>query len=164
MERKYYYIDSRGQKHGTVEPYNLPLLGVTLESYVWTKGMKDWTRVRNVAELIPIFARRNSLHQNVMENSNMGSNAFIVSSERCVMSSKIKKERSLYEIFKPLLWSIGCFILAGLVIWLIILMFEWLGDGKSHHVRVRVGLFIAPIMLIWEGLKLLTQFVKQFFV
>ena len=42
--RMYFYIDSRNQRQGPVQANQLPMLGVTLNTYVWTEGMKDWDR------------------------------------------------------------------------------------------------------------------------
>lgn len=63
-----------------------------------------------------------------------------------------------------MIFAIGCFALAGLVVWLIVLGFKMLNDGQSHHVRVKAVIFILPLMLVWEGLKFIVQFIKQFFI
>ncbi len=51
----YYYIGADNQRQGPVEAEQLPSLGVTKESYVWTKGMKDWDQVKNVRGLDYLF-------------------------------------------------------------------------------------------------------------
>lgn len=53
--RMYFYIDSRNQRQGPVQAFQLPTLGVTLNTYVWTEGMKDWDLVKNVRDLASVF-------------------------------------------------------------------------------------------------------------
>ncbi|MBR1498733.1 MAG: DUF4339 domain-containing protein [Bacteroidaceae bacterium] len=53
--RKYYYIDSNGNRKGPVEAYRLPTLGIGRNSYVWAKGMKDWDIVDNVPDLYHVY-------------------------------------------------------------------------------------------------------------
>lgn len=53
--RMYFYIDSRNQRQGPVQANQLPMLGVTLNTYVWTEGMKDWDLVKNVCDLAGVF-------------------------------------------------------------------------------------------------------------
>ena len=53
--RMYFYIDSRNQRQGPVQANQLPMLGVTLNTYVWTEGMKDWDLVRTFAILLAFF-------------------------------------------------------------------------------------------------------------
>ena len=53
--RMYFYIDSRNQRQGPVQANQLPMLGVTLNTYVWTEGMKDWDLVKNVRDLAGVF-------------------------------------------------------------------------------------------------------------
>lgn len=53
--RKHYHIDSNGNRKGPVEAYKLPSLGIGRNSYVWTKGMKDWDIVDNVPNLYLVY-------------------------------------------------------------------------------------------------------------
>jgi hypothetical protein len=53
--RMYFYIDSRNQRQGPVQANQLPMFGVTLNTYVWTEGMKDWDMVKNVRDLASVF-------------------------------------------------------------------------------------------------------------
>lgn len=49
--RLYHYVNSQKQVCGPVEAHLLPFYGVNQASYVWAKGMRDWTQVSRVAEL-----------------------------------------------------------------------------------------------------------------
>ena len=49
--RLYYYVNPQKQVCGPVEAHLLPFYGVNQESYVWAKGMRDWTQVSRVPEL-----------------------------------------------------------------------------------------------------------------
>ena len=53
--RKYFYIDAQNQQRGPVEAQQLPMLGVTPNTYVWTEGMRNWDRVVNVPDLKVVF-------------------------------------------------------------------------------------------------------------
>lgn len=54
----YYYINRENKPEGPVPADDLVRHGVTLDTYVWRKGMKDWVRVRDLKELIPIVERK----------------------------------------------------------------------------------------------------------
>lgn len=161
--RKYYFIDSDGRRKGPVEAYKLLALGVTKNSYVWSKGMKNWERVFNVPDLHHMFVMPKDGPTWLEEGSTIWDAHEINSNPSVFVTTNIKVPKSVWQIAQPLVWSIGCFALAGLVTWLIIWAFGTFNDGKSHHVTVRVGVFILPFWLLWEGLKNLVRFFKQFF-
>lgn len=56
-KRLYFYIGSNNQKFGPVEAYKLPSLGVALNTYVWTDGMRDWDIAGNIRDLDSVFPR-----------------------------------------------------------------------------------------------------------
>lgn len=69
----YYYINRENKPEGPVPANDLVRYGVTLDTFVWRKGMKDWVRVRDLKELIPIVERKHnsadSFHEpNRLEN------------------------------------------------------------------------------------------------
>lgn len=163
--RKYYYIDSMGHRRGPVEAYKLPSLQIKSYDYVWTKGMREWSRVRNVPDLASVFFKKRASSRGFSEGSTI-IDSHIVSTVPTVTyhtTPNVNKGKSFLQIILPLLIAIGCFALAALVIWLLVLLFNWfLNDGKSHSVMIRAGIFIVPILLIWEGLKNLVSFFVQF--
>ena len=163
--KKYYYIDSNRNRQGPIEAYRLPSFGVRADSYVWTKGMKQWEYAYNVPDLSTIFPKRKTADEQYLTNAKMPEMSLKPSGSQSVatVTVNIKPSRTLFDVIKPLLFAIGCFALAGIVVWLIIQGFEMLNDGQSHHVRVKVAIFILPLMLVWEGLKFVAQFIKQFF-
>lgn len=55
----YYYIDSQNKPAGPVPTDQLEAFGVTPETYVWKRGMPQWTKACEVEELGIVF---NSTH------------------------------------------------------------------------------------------------------
>lgn len=51
-----YYIIQNGQQMGPYTMEQLKLYHVTPETDVWTEGMANWTKAKNVSELAPLFA------------------------------------------------------------------------------------------------------------
>ena len=163
--RKYYYIDSNMNRQGPIEAYRLPSLGVRANNYVWTKGMKQWEHAYNVPDLSTVFPSKKVVYEQHLTNDKISEMRPKPSDAQSMATAtvNIKPSRTLLDIIKPLLFAIGCFVLAGLVVWLIVLGFKMLSDGENHYVRVKVAIFILPLMLVWEGLKFIVQFIKQFF-
>lgn len=163
--RMYYYIDSNMNRQGPVEAYRLPSLGVRADNYVWTKGMKQWERAYNVPDLSAVFPPRRTVDEQHLTNAKMQDMSIKPSGSQSMatVTVNINPSKTLFDVIKPLLFAIGCFALAGLVVWLLVLGFQALNDGKTHHVRVKVAIFILPLMLVWKGLKYIAQFIKQFF-
>lgn len=54
----YYYINTDKKPVGPVPPEQLSRHGVTLDTYVWKKGMDGWVKARNVAELRNLFEKQ----------------------------------------------------------------------------------------------------------
>lgn len=163
--RKYYYINSNGQRQGPVEAYKLPSLQITPNNYVWTKGMREWRRVRDVPGLASVFTEKRASSRKFSEASTI-IDAHLVSAAPTVTyhtTTNVNKRKSFFQIILPLLSAIGCFALAALVIWLLVLFFNWVyNDGKSHSGSIKAGVIILPLLLIWEGMKNLVRFFMQF--
>ncbi len=51
-----YYIIQNGLQKGPYSLEELRMLNVTPETEVWTEGLTNWTKARNVASLAPLFA------------------------------------------------------------------------------------------------------------
>ena len=51
MEKKYYYIDSRGTQFGPLTLDELLGAGITPTTYVWRAGMKEWKMAKDVLEI-----------------------------------------------------------------------------------------------------------------
>lgn len=160
--RMYYYIDSGGKRKGPAEANKLPSLGVSKNHFVWTKGMKSWERVFNVPDLHSVFLMQKEHSTRPDEGSTVWNAHEINVKASAFVTSNIDAPKSVWQIVEPLVWSIGCFALAGLVTWLIVWAFGTLNDGKSHHVRIKVGVFVLPFWLLWLGFKNLFRFFKQF--
>lgn len=160
--RKYYYIDSNRNRQGPIEAYRLPSIGVCANSYVWTKGMKQWEHAYNVPDLRNVFLSKKNVVKQHLTTAKISVPPTSDAQNMASVTVNIKPSKTFFDIIKPLLFAIGCFLLAGLVVWLIIWAFGTLNDGKSHHVNVRVGVFLLPLWLIWEGFKNLVRFFKQF--
>lgn len=161
--RKYYYIDSNRNGQGPVEAYKLPSLGVTPNTYVWTKGMLNWDHAYNIPELREILSSSTPVQEQTTSSVVTSEVPYGSSNIQDMATVNIEPSKTFLEIIKPLLLGIGCFALTALIIWLIILLFEMLNDGNSHYVRVRVAIFILPLLLFWRGIKYIGQFLKQFF-
>lgn len=54
----YYYINRENKPEGPVPANELSRHGVTLDTFVWRKGMKEWVRVRDLSNLKPIVERK----------------------------------------------------------------------------------------------------------
>lgn len=55
-EYKYYYVSADNHAaSGPVSPEDLPMVGITYETWIWREGLADWTRAWAVAELAPMF-------------------------------------------------------------------------------------------------------------
>lgn len=54
----YYYINRENKPEGPVPAQDLVRHGVTPDTFVWRKGMKEWVRVRDLKELLPIVERK----------------------------------------------------------------------------------------------------------
>ena len=160
--KKYYYIDSNLNRRGPVEAYKLPYMGVTRNSYVWAKGMKDWAHAYDVRDLDTVFGVKSNARVNP-DSSTIWSPHITSPSVIPSASSNIKTSKSFIDVITPLLYAIGCFILAALIVFFIIWAFQAFDDGKSHRVSVKVGVFIAPIMLVWKGLKYIGVFLERLF-
>ena len=52
---RYYYVDANRQKAGPVSTEDFKRLGINAKTFVWTKGMKSWTKVEDIPELIELF-------------------------------------------------------------------------------------------------------------
>jgi hypothetical protein len=51
--KKYYYLNSAQQQMGPVYADEFPRLGLTGETFVWTEGMPNWVKAKQVPEIIP---------------------------------------------------------------------------------------------------------------
>ena len=163
--RKYYFIDSHSERRGPVEAYKLPSLQITPNNYVWTKGMREWRRVRDVPDLASVFTEKRTSPHAFSEASTIF-DAHLVSAAPTAtyhITNNANNRKSVLQIILPLLKAIGCFAFAALAIWLLVLLVNWaFNDGESHSGRIKVGIFIIPLLLIWEGIKNLVRFFKQF--
>lgn len=54
--KQYYYLDAAEQQHGPVDALQLPEVGATTDTLVWTEGMDNWTPIKKIDELVEIFA------------------------------------------------------------------------------------------------------------
>lgn len=55
MEKKYYYIDSRGNQFGPLTLDELVGAGISLTTYVWCAGMKEWQMAKDVPEVLQLI-------------------------------------------------------------------------------------------------------------
>lgn len=56
----YYYLNAAGQQSGPTTKDNLINVGVTKDTYVWCKGMRNWEKAGDVQELKPLFNTYNN--------------------------------------------------------------------------------------------------------
>ena len=142
--RKYFYIDAQNQQCGPVEAQQLPMLGVTLNTYVWADGMSDWKMVADVPELSGIFIKQ---QESQSSSSQSSYSQPVVATPQPV--SFWKKTMALW-------FALACFAFAALSFWLLVYLFT---DGKSHTFRVKT-LFL-PILLVIYGFKFVIEFIKD---
>ena len=111
---KYYYIGTDNQRQGPVEAEQLPSLGVTTESYVWTKGMKDWDQVKNVRGLDYLFPQVIISTSTIAEPPYERPDSLDHSSIHPLAHDFLKSPQSPYEEKSATGWLIAAYIFAAL--------------------------------------------------
>lgn len=126
--------------------------------------MKSWERVFNVPDLHSVFLMQKEHSTRPDEGSTVWDAHEINVKTSAFVTTNIDAPKSVWQTVEPLVWSIGCFALAGLVIWLIIWAFGMLNDGKSHHVMMKVGVLVLPFWLLWVGGRIFLDFSNSFWI
>lgn len=54
-EMEYYYIDRQGNTCGPVSETQIPLLGITCETWMWHEGLASWYRANHIDGIKEMF-------------------------------------------------------------------------------------------------------------
>lgn len=153
--RMYFYIDSRNQRQGPVQANQLPMLGVTLNTYVWTEGMKDWDVVANIAELRHIFNPIETEQINSRVSASIPDNSETQIADEQVEVYEVEEDVSFWKKHIMLWTALGLFLVTGLVIW-------WLSD-LANSGKIPKKLIGLAMISGYYGLKSLYLYVKGLF-
>ena len=157
--RKYFYIDSHNQQRGPVDANQLPMMGVTSNTYVWTEGMRDWKMVSDIPKLSVLFPKQQMSQDNSYQASySQPGVSDSVTNENVEYTSSIATPQpmSFWKKTMALWFALGCFALAALLFWLLVYVFS---DGKNHIIRVKT--VFLPILLVIYGFKFVIDFIKD---
>ena len=135
--RLYYYVNPQKQVCGPVEAHLLPFYGVNQESYVWAKGMRDWTQVSRVPELhfVPSVAAtriQDSVNIHTRENT-----------VPAILGNIPLGTKIVYALYLLALFSFCCFHM----LLVLLLGMEYYVDSGLRIINVKTFLLvILPIL------------------